>query len=97
MVGWPFARGRVLMSKLSPRATKALSELEALAKSRTAERAAKPKLSPADRIDAVARDFVLAQVAMAKPVTKPPAASPVPKPKPALRTVAQHPIGRWEP
>jgi hypothetical protein len=40
------------MSKLSPRATKALSELEALAKSIAAERAAQPapKPSPADHI-----------------------------------------------
>jgi hypothetical protein len=80
------------MSKLSPRATKALSELEAMAKSKAAERAAKPKLSPADRIDAVARDFVMAQVAMAKPAAKPPAAAPVskpkPKPKPALTSAA---------
>jgi hypothetical protein len=76
------------MSKLSPRATKALSELEALAKSKAVERAAQPKLSPADRIDAVARDFVMAQVAMAKPAAKPPAAAPVSKPKPALTSAA---------
>jgi hypothetical protein len=42
------------MSKLSPKAEKALSELEALAKSKAVERAAQPnpKLPPADRIAA---------------------------------------------
>jgi hypothetical protein len=58
--GWSFARRGALMSKLSPRAEKALSELEALAKSRTAERAAQPapKPSPADHIDALTKSFV---------------------------------------
>jgi hypothetical protein len=80
MAGWPYASsGRMLMSKkLSPRATKALSELEALAKSRAAERSAapksKPKLPTADRISAIAKDFITVSVRQA------PASSP---PKPA--------------
>jgi hypothetical protein len=68
MAGWPYASsGRMLMSKKpSSRAMKALSELEALAKSRAAERSAapksKPKLPTADRISAIAKDFITVSV-----------------------------------
>jgi hypothetical protein len=82
------------MSKLSPRAEKALSELEALAKSRTAERAAQPapKPSPADRIAALTKSFVTTP--RRAPATKPTEEAAAPsrtappvsksKPKPAF-------------
>jgi hypothetical protein len=59
------------MSKLSPSATKALSELEALAKSKAVERAAQPnpKLPPADRIAALTKSFVTTP--RRAPATKP--------------------------
>jgi hypothetical protein len=73
------------MSKLSPRATKALSELEALAKSKAVERAAQPapKPSPADHIDALTKSFVT--TSRRAPATKPAEASrtaPPPRPTP---------------